>query len=109
MMGLILPFAALVALAIAVPFALARVLPEGVPGLLANGVLCAVAMTGVSAAYFLWAYGRQDTRVIDAIGFAPGETMGYFLRLGLGAGLIWGPPLVLAISAQPKRWRQVQW
>ncbi|WP_108482869.1 hypothetical protein [Oceaniglobus ichthyenteri] len=108
-MALVLPFAGLIGLAIIVPFALAQLLPEGVPGLVVNGALSALALTLSAAGYFLWAYGRQDSAVMDAIGFAPGRTLGYFLRLGLAASLIWGPPMILALGAQPRRWRHVQW
>jgi len=108
-MALILPFSALVILATALPFALARLLPEGVAGLVLNGAVSAIAMICVGAGYFSWAYLRQDGRVLDALGLASGETLVHFLRLGFGAALIWGPVLVLALGAQPRRWKEVQW
>jgi len=109
MTGLLIPAVLLILVAAATPFAMARVLPEGIAGLIVNGAISALVLTGMSAAYFLWAYGRTDTRVVDLLGAAPGATLVYFLRLGVQAGLIWAPVMILSLSAQPKRWKTVQW
>ena len=107
--GVLIPVAALVLVAIYLPRLLARVTPESLAGLIVNGALSAVALTMLAAAYFLWSYARQDTRLLDLIGFAPGETLGHFLRLGLGSALIWGPVLVLSVSTLPRRWKENVW
>ena len=57
----------------------------------------------------LAAVDPDPKRFLDAIGFAPGETLGYFLRLGLSSGLIWGPVLVLVVSTSPRRWQENVW
>ncbi|WP_226779646.1 hypothetical protein [Oceaniglobus trochenteri] len=108
-MGLILPVAAIVLAAMAVPLALGRLLPEGGLWLIVNGALSALVLILAVAGYFLWSYGRQDTRIIDALGVAPGGSAAYFLGLGLSAGLIWAPVLVLTISTLPRRWKVKQW
>jgi len=108
-MAMLLPFGVLVIAAVVLPFAFARLLPEGVAGLLVNGAVSALALTFGTAGYFLWAYGRQDVRVAETLGAAPGETLAHVLGLALRAGLIWVPVLVLSLSAQPRRWKVVQW
>lgn len=35
--------------------------------------------------------------------------MGHFVRLGLGAGLIWAPVLILAVASVPGRWKKNVW
>lgn len=108
-MALILSFAVLVLAAIALPFATARRLPEGVAGLVVNGVVSAVTLPLGTAGYFFWACLRRDDRLIGALGVAPGETLVHFLALGVSAGLIWAPVLVLALAALPRRRKEVQW
>ncbi|MDQ2090495.1 hypothetical protein [Marimonas arenosa] len=107
--SVLLPALGLILCAVVIPIVLERWVPESVGGMIVNGVLTAVLMTLLSTGYFLWAYQRQDTRLLDAIGFAPGETLGYFLRLGLSAGLIWGPVMILMISTSPRRWKENVW
>ena len=107
--GVLLPALGLILCAVLVPVILERWVAESVGGMIVNGVVSAAILTALAAGYFLWAYGRQDMRFLDAIGFAPGETLGYFLRLGLSSGLIWGPVLVLVISTSPRRWKENVW
>ena len=95
--------------AVAIPIGLERWVAESVGGMILNGFVTASIMVLLATGYFLWAYGRQDTRLLDAIGFAPGETLGYFLRLGLSSGLIWGPVMLLTISMSPRRWKENEW
>ncbi len=107
--GVLLPAFGLVLCAIAIPIGLERWVPESVAGMIVNGVISAAGLTGLAAGYFLWAYARQDTRLLEAVGFAPGETLGYFLRLGLSSALIWGPVMVLTLSTSPRRWKENVW
>lgn len=109
MTGLFVPAAGLMLAAVLVPLALARVLPEGVTWLLVNGAVSATILLCASAGYFLWAYGQQDARVTELIGRSPSAGLWHFLRLGLLAGLIWAPVLVLSLSALPRRWKVATW
>lgn len=101
--------AALLFLAIVLPRFLARMLPEGGVWLLVNGIISAICLALICAAYFLYAYTRGDPRVLAAIGAAPGHPVWHFLRLGLAAGLIWLPPLLLSIASLPKHWKHRSW
>lgn len=107
--GVLLPALGLMLCAVVVPIGLERWLPKTMGGMIVNGFASGATMTLLAAGYFLWAYQRQDMRVVELLGIAPGETLGYFLRLGLSAGLIWGPVLVLVISFSPRRWKENEW
>jgi len=109
MLGLLLPVAVLVAAAILVPRGLERMVPETLGGLVLNGAVSALVLILLSAGYFFLAYLWRSTALLDLIGIAPGQTLGHFLRLGFGAGLIWAPVVVLAVSTAPKRWREAEW
>lgn len=108
-LGIVLPIAVMVALAILLPRLLARWMPESVPGLILNGGICVLLLALLSGLYFFAAYTLNNTRLLDLIGLAPGATLLYFLRLGLASALIWGPILVLALAAVPKRWKEAVW
>ena len=107
--GLALPVLALIALAVAVPHALLRLMPESGWGLVLNAALSGAVLTGLAAAYFAWAYARSSPAVLDLFGARPGAAADYLLGLGLKAGLVWGPVLVLAVSYLPRRWRGREW
>ena len=107
--GVLFPALGLMLCAVVIPIGLERWVPESVAGMVLNGVVTAMLMTGLATGYFLWAYARQDTRLLDAIGFAPGETLGYFIRLGLSSGLIWGPVMMVVLSTSPRRWKENVW
>lgn len=107
--GVLLPVLGLLLCAAVIPIGVERWMPETIAGMVATGVVSAVLMTLLSAGYFLWAYASQDTRLLDAIGIAPGETLAHFLRLGLGSSLIWGPVVLLVVSTSPRRWTENEW
>ena len=104
-----LPIAVLMALAAALPHLLLRLVPETLGGVLLNAALCAGLLTVTSAVYFFATYLAQSTAILDLAGVAPGATALHFLKLGLGAGLVWGPVLVLSISYTPSRWKENVW
>ena len=72
--GVLLPVLGLMLCAVVIPIGLERWVPESVAGMIVNGFLSGAIMTLLATGYFLWAYQRQDMRLLDAIGFAPGET-----------------------------------
>ena len=100
---------ALIALAILLPFLLARFTPETLGGLVLTGLLSAILLTLAAAAYFFLSYLNANTAILELAGVAPRSTLLYFLELGLGSALIWAPVLVLAISYLPRRWKENVW
>ena len=100
--GLLWQVPLLVAVAWAVPWALGRVLPEGVGWLVVIGALSAVILTTLTAAGFAWAYGAAG-------GVVWREAPGWFLVLSLRAALIWGPVMVLSVANLPRGWTEAVW
>ncbi|MBJ3762322.1 hypothetical protein ILP92_06155 [Maribius pontilimi] len=89
-----LPVAGMAALGVAAPYLWARLLPEGVGGLVANFALSVVTC---AAAAGLWRFGLS----------APG--WGAMLRWEAMTAIIWGPCVLLAVAQQPGRWKDVTW
>lgn len=105
--ALLLPSLLLIALAILIPRGLERLMPESLGGLLLLGLISALLLWALSALGFALLYrwgGAPLARL-----WADGGAFRHFLWLGLRAGLIWAPVLVLAVSTAPRRWRQAQW
>ncbi len=97
-----LPVLALMALAGGVPYLWARVLPEGIAGLIANGLLSVAVIAGAVSAYLLIWYGGP--------GQVPGPALAWYLGLWVAkTALAWAPVLVLGLAAQPRRWKEVVW
>ena len=101
-MNLVLPLVGLAVVAWLVPWVLGKLLPEGVIWLLVNGVLSALLLAVVAAAGFVWLYG-------EAGGVVWREAPWHFVLLSAKAGIVWGPVMVLSLSALPKRWKKVIW
>ncbi|MGB3555676.1 MAG: hypothetical protein WBA25_13655 [Jannaschia sp.] len=101
-MTLVLPVLALASVAWLLPWALGRALPERPVWLLVNGVVSAILLAGLSGAGFVWLYGPAGIAVWEA-------DPAHFAALALRAGLIWGPIVILSLSAQPGRWRSGTW
>ena len=104
-----LPVVMLMGLAAALPHLMLRLVPETFAGVLLNAGICAVLLTLISAGYFFASYMARNTALIDLAGIAPAATLVHFLGLGLGAGLVWGPVLVLSVSYTPARWKENVW
>jgi len=104
-----LPIVALVLLAIALPFFWALVLPEGVPGLVANFILSVLVISVAVFAYFIAWHTAQNAPVIDGLLAQPGAYWRFFLGWAGKSSLFWLPVLVLSVAAQPKRWKVVVW
>ena len=79
-----------------------KLVPEGVIWLLVNGVLSALLLAVVAAAGFVWLYG-------EAGGVVWREAPWHFVLLSAKAGIVWGPVMVLSLSALPKRWKRAVW
>lgn len=101
-MNLILPLVGLAVVAWLVPWLLGKLVPEGIIWLLVNGVLSALLLAVISAAGFVWLYG-------EAGGVVWREAPWHFVLLSAKAGIVWGPVMVLSLSALPKRWKRAVW
>ncbi|MGB3690985.1 MAG: hypothetical protein WBA02_16990 [Jannaschia helgolandensis] len=101
-MNLVLPLVGLAVVAWLVPWVLGKLVPEGVIWLLVNGVLSALLLAVVAAAGFVWLYG-------EAGGVVWREAPWHFVLLSAKAGIVWGPVMVLSLSALPKRWKRAVW
>ncbi len=108
-LDILLPLAALVALSIALPFLWALVLPEGIPGLIANFALSALVISIAVFAYFLTWYATRNSLFIDGLLARPGAYWPFYLGWAGKTAIFWLPVLVLSVAAQPKRWKKVQW
>lgn len=89
--SLLLPVAALVAVAWVVPWALSRLVPEGRAWVLAN-LAASTLLVGLAGAWlFAWLYG-------DAAAVVRDHRPGHFAGLSAKAALIWGPVVVLTAT-----------
>ena len=104
-----LPVIGLMALAVGLPYIWALILPEGVPGLVANAVLSVVVIAVVVSAYFFTFYAGRNTPLVTDLLQRPGAFVPYFAGWVAKTSLAWLPMLILGIAAQPKRWKEVVW
>ncbi|MCP5037966.1 MAG: hypothetical protein GY945_10245, partial [Rhodobacteraceae bacterium] len=104
-----LPVLALMALALGLPYLWAFILPEGIPGLLANFVLSAVVIAFAVLTYFVAFYAGQNAIVVEGLLERPSAFAPYALGWIAKAALAWLPMLILGVAAQPKRWKEVVW
>ena len=107
--ALLLPALGAVALAVLIPWALAKVLPEGVPALALNAALSFAAMAAVAALYFLAAYHAQSPEMTRALLSEPWVAAWRFGSLSMLSALLWAPPLVLSLAQIPGRWTHATW
>lgn len=107
--GLFLPTLILALLGFVVPRLFARVLPEGVPTLMANAVLSAMAMCIISAVFFFCLYVWQGVPVRELLDQGFTDNVLSFGGLGLIAGIIWAPILLLSVAGLPRRWVNKTW
>lgn len=107
--SLILPALGAVLLAWAVPWALSKALPEGVPALLLNAALSFALMSLVAAGYFLAAYRAESPELTRALLAEPSAALWRFGSLAMLSALLWAPVLVLSLAQIPSRWRHATW
>ena len=107
--SLFLPALLLALLAFATPRVLARALPEGVKPLMLNALLSTVLLFAISAGFFFLLYMWQGLSVAEILSPGLAATVVFFGRLGLIAGLIWGPIMVLSVAGLPRKWVRETW
>lgn len=107
--GLFAPTLILALMAFVVPRVIARVLPEGVPALMANAVLSALAMCILSAVFFFGLYVWQGVPASELLANGLRQNMVSFGGLGVIAGIIWAPIMVLSVAGLPRKWVHKTW
>lgn len=107
--AMLVPALILALMAWVVPKLLSMVLPEGVAALLINAFLSTLVLFTASSAFFVVLYVAQGAGAADLAQFGWGENAVFFGRLGLTAGIIWGPILVLAVANLPRYWTKAVW
>ncbi|MGR3369401.1 MAG: hypothetical protein ACU0CC_11885 [Sagittula sp.] len=106
-LGLLIPTAILIALAVFVTRGVERLMPETIPGIAAAALLSALALVGLSACLFAVLYLLETPSAARLIGQRGGVL--HFLLLGVQAGLVWGPIVLLVSVTAPRRWRTNVW
>ncbi|MCK0096179.1 hypothetical protein MWU60_11405 [Yoonia sp. F2084L] len=107
--SLLLPTFVLAMLAFVVPRLLAQALPEGVKFLLANAFLSTLLLFAISAMFFFCLYLWQGLSVADVAAPGLAANVFFFGRLGLAAGIIWAPIMILSVAGLPRKWVKETW
>ena len=101
-LAILMPVIVLVLVSAAVPIWLARRLGHDLRGRAANIALSSLVMLILSGVYFAVLYILEAPGIAGAIGAQPMVALGHFLWLGLMAGLIWAPVVVLSATIGPR-------
>ena len=100
--SLFMPALVLALMAWFVPKLLARVMPEGVKPLLGIAFLSTVFLFALSAAFFVALYVWQGMTWAQFADFGFAANVLFYGKLGLFAGMIWGPIMVLSVANLPR-------
>lgn len=106
---LFLPAFCLALFAFIVPRLLGRVLPEGVAPLMLNAFLSAVLLFVISALLFVCLYLWQGQSLAEIMASGIAANVLFFGKLGLIAGIIWAPIMVLSVAGLPRKWVKETW
>ena len=101
-MAILLPVILLVLISAVVPIWLARRMGHDLRARAVNIALSSLAMLLLSGGYFAVLYVLEAPGVAGAIGAEPMVAAGHFLWLGLMAGLVWAPVVVLSATVRPR-------
>lgn len=101
-MDVALPLIALALAAWLVPWALGRMLPEGVAWLAVVAALSTAILAVGSGAGFVWLYGAAGPAVWRAAPL-------HFAALSLRSAIVWGPIMVLSLANLPRGWTTARW
>ncbi|MDA3888854.1 MAG: hypothetical protein PF443_08670 [Allgaiera sp.] len=105
-LAILLPVVVLVLIAAAVPIWLARRLGHDLRARAMNIAISSLSMLVLSGGYFAVLYLLEAPGVAGAISAQPMLAAAHFLWLGLMAGLIWAPVVVLAATLRPNDGRR---
>lgn len=101
-LAILLPVIVLVLIAAALPLWLTRRFGQDLKARAATIAVSSLAMMLVSGGYFAVLYLIEAPRVAFALIDRPMAAAWHFLWLGLMAGLIWAPVVVLAATIRPR-------
>ena len=107
--GLFVPAAVLALLAWLVPKLLSMVMPEGVRPLLMIAFLSTVILFLLSAGFFVALYLWQGISWAQIAAFGVMANVAFYGKLGLIAGLLWAPIMVLSVANLPRGWVKKVW
>ena len=107
--SLFIPAFVLALMAWFVPRLLARVMPEGVKPLIGIAFLATVTLFALSAAFFVALYFWQGLTWAQFAHFGVAANVVFYGKLGLIAGMIWGPIMVLSVANLPRSWVEKVW
>lgn len=107
--SLFTPALTLALLAWLVPKLLSIVMPEGVKPLLGIAFLSTVFLFALSAGFFVVLYLWQGMPWAQLVEYGLAANVLFFGKLGLTAGLIWGPIMVLSVANLPRGWVHKVW
>ena len=88
-----------VALALALPWMLAKRLPETLWALGANFAICFVLLWSMSLGYFAWVFLNQE------VDLGRRGAFWHLAGVALQSGLIWAPVIGVVLVQIPQRWR----
>lgn len=92
-----------------VPKLLSTVMAEGVKPLVILSLLSFVIMLALTSGLFLLLYMIQGASLATLTVGGIGQTLLFFVRLSVSAGIIWAPIMVLSIAGLPRTWTSVEW
>jgi len=92
-----------------VPKLLSMILPEGIPALLLNALISTLVMFAISTVCFVLLYVGQGVSLSAISGLGLAENIVFFGKLGLIAGLIWAPFVLLSVAYLPRSWVRATW
>lgn len=107
--SLFIPALTLALLAWLVPKLLSMVLSEGIKPLLLNALLSTVFLFVFSAGFFVALYFWQGLTWTQFAEYGFAANVVFYGKLGLIAGMIWGPIMVLSVANLPRSWVTKVW
>lgn len=107
--SLFVPALTLALLAWLVPKLLSMVLPEGIKPLLLNAFLSTVFLFCLSAGFFVVLYFWQGLTWAQFAEYGVAANVLFYGKLGLIAGMIWAPIMVLSVANLPRSWVSKVW
>ena len=107
--GLFFPAVILAFLAWMVPKIMSFFMPEGVRPLLVLALLSTLLLFVISTLFFVVLYLWQGAPLTGLAGAGAAANILFFGRLGLIAGMIWAPIMVLSVASLPRHWKKEIW
>ena len=107
--GLFVPAACLALMAWLVPKLVSMMLPEGARFLMVNAIISTFLLFAISTGFFVFLYVWQGMNWAEIVAFGVAANVVFFGKLGLIAGMIWAPFMVLSVAGLPRNWVTKVW